>query len=148
MIANINYRGKMLESTDRFKFSPVKPCQYVHKCDNYTIVMFRTGSIRIMGCKKELDYSTLPFKMKIYGIQSMTICARLGFTVNLYKLSIRLGQGAMFEPELFPGLRYNKYNPLCVNIFSSGKVVILGIKTMNYKVIVQKILDDITLIQV
>ena len=49
----------------------------------------------------------------------------------------------MFEPELFPALRYIKYNPLCVNIFSSGKVVILGLKTLDFKSITSAIIDDI-----
>ena len=49
----------------------------------------------------------------------------------------------MFEPELFPALRYNKYNPLCVNIFSSGKIVILGLKNLNFKSMVNAIVEDI-----
>jgi TATA-box binding protein (TBP) (component of TFIID and TFIIIB) len=50
----------------------------------------------------------------------------------------------MFEPELFSALRYLKYNPLCVNIFSSGKIVMLGLKTLDYKHLVDDILIDIS----
>ena len=97
-----------------------------------------------MGCKKELDCNTLPFKIQVDGIQSITVCAKLEEGVNLYKLALKLDRDGMFEPELFPGLRFIKYNPLCVNIFSSGKVVILGIKTLEYQEIVKNILENIS----
>ena len=50
---------------------------------------------------------------------------------------------AVYEPELFPALRYKKYNPLCVNIFASGKIVILGIRSLDYQATVAEIIDDI-----
>lgn len=75
MIANINYRGKFLEPVSQFPFTVGRPCQYVHKCQDYTIVIFTTGNCRIMGCKHELDESTLPFKIAILGINSVTVTA-------------------------------------------------------------------------
>ena len=76
-------------------------------------------------------------------IQSVTVSTDLGFNVNLYILSNKLKHDGMFEPELFPALRYNKYNPLCVNIFSSGKIIILGLKSLNFNLIVKTIMEDI-----
>ena len=49
-----------------------------------------------------------------------------------------------YEPELFPALRVTKYDPLCVNVFPSGKIVILGIKTMNYSHVVNNVLKYIS----
>ena len=143
MIVNINYSGELLESTSQFLFSVWKPKQFVQKCDGYTIVIFKTGKCRIMGCKTRLLQSTLPFKINNIKIQSITVTKDLGKSVNLYKMAIKLGSEAMYEPELFPALRLLKFNPLCVNIFSSGKIVILGIKIIDYKDIVSKIMKTI-----
>ena len=38
----------------------------------------------------------------------------------------------IYEPELFPALRLTTFDPLCVNVFMSGKCVILGLKHLNY----------------
>ena len=67
----------------------------------------------------------------------------LGEKVNLYKVAKVLKRLAMFEPEIFPALRYLKYNPLCVNIFSSGKVVILGVKQIKSHALLSEIVSDI-----
>lgn len=144
MLANINYRGTLLTSTKQFDFGTWKPRQFVYKCCEYTIIIFQSGKCRIMGCKKELNHSTLPFQIKVDGIQSLTICANLGQVVDLSKLSRKLGKECIYEPELFPGLRYTKYNPLCVNVFSTGKIVILGIKTMDYVDFVDSVLKNIS----
>jgi TATA-box binding protein (TBP) (component of TFIID and TFIIIB) len=109
-----------------------------------------------MGCKKPLDlipsgksfvasiHVNMPYRIEIDGIQSITVTASLSKMVHLYKLAEKLKEQCMFEPELFSALRYLKYNPMCVNIFSSGKVVMLGIKTLEYKQLVDDILSDIT----
>ena len=84
MIVNINYKGKFLESVDKFSFSDWKPRQYVQKCNDFTLVVFATGSCRIMGCKKELDITTLPYKIKVLKIQSMTVTANMSQSVKLF----------------------------------------------------------------
>lgn len=143
MISNINYRGKFQESVDQFKFNCGKPRQYVVKCPNCTLVIFQTGNCRIMGCKTEINFKKLPYKIQNLGIQSVTVTDNLHRSVHLYKLKEKLGIEAMFEPELFPGLRYEKYNPLCVNVFASGKIVILGLKTIKFHNIVEEIKSNL-----
>ena len=143
MITNINYRGKFLESTSQFKFKDGKPRQYVHKCDQGTIVVFQSGKCRIMGCKQELDFSRLPFKIENLGIQSLSLTINLFMKINLHKISLLMGQQCSYEPELFPALRYLKYNPLCVNVFASGKIVVLGIKTLDCNQLVENIIRDL-----
>jgi TATA-box binding protein (TBP) (component of TFIID and TFIIIB) len=96
-----------------------------------------------MGCKKPLLEPNFPMKIVIDRIQSVTVTANLGKTVHLYRLAAKLRDQCSFEPELFSGLRYLKYNPMCVNIFSSGKVVILGLKTLDYSEIVKDIIENI-----
>jgi TATA-box binding protein (TBP) (component of TFIID and TFIIIB) len=155
MLASINYRGRVTEPVNHLSFG-IKPPQYIQKCQGYTLVIFRSGKCRIMGCKKPLDlipsgksfvasiHVNMPYRIEIDGIQSITVTASLSKMVHLYKLAEKLKEQCMLEPELFSALRYLKYNPMCVNIFSSGKVVMLGIKTLEYKQLVDDILSDIT----
>ena len=56
---------------------------------------------------------------------------------------MKLEKNAMYEPELFSALRYKRYNPLCVNIFGSGKVVILGLRTLEFTSVLNDIINDI-----
>jgi len=51
-------------------------------------------------------------------------------TINLQKLAEKTN--CIYEPEIFPGLRLIVFNPLCVNIFHSGKLVITGLKTLDF----------------
>ena len=128
VITNINYKAFPISDTERFKFCTTTPQQCVIKTGEYTIIIFRTGSCRIMGCKKEP--TNLPFNIKIERIQSLTVTSDYGKKINLYKLANFLKEEAFYEPELFPALRFITYNPLCVNVFASGKVVFMGLKTL------------------
>ena len=128
MLSNINYKGYTTESLD-LKFS-YKPKQCVLRYPEYTIIIFPNGKCRIMGCKKPLENNELPFKICVKEIQSVTVTASLEMKINLQKLSEN--SNCIYEPEIFPGLRLIVFNPLCVNIFHSGKIVITGLKTLNF----------------
>ena len=140
-LVNINYKARVLENVDKLPFNKWKPRQFVKKCPDFSIIIFPTGKCRIMGCKKPIECFNIerPFKIKVETIQSLTIVDYLNESVNLYKLSCKIGIDAMFEPEIFPALRVLKYNPLCVNVFSSGKVMIFGIKSLKYESITNEI---------
>lgn len=143
MLSNINYRGQILDSIKHLKFT-YKPAQCVQKYKDYTLVIFRSGQCRIMGCKKPL--TTVPYNIDSIQIQSITVTVNLGKKLNLYTLAAKLNNQCVYEPELFCALRFTKYNPMCVNIFSSGKVVILGLKTLDYNCIVNDICKNIELL--
>jgi TATA-box binding protein (TBP) (component of TFIID and TFIIIB) len=145
MIANINYKGSApVSRISHLDFGYRKPQQFVQKCEKYTIIIFRTGNCRVMGCKTALSSTEeFPFGITIERIQSITVTENLGLTVNLYKMARSMQRECMFEPELFTALRFEKYNPLCVNIFSTGKVVIMGVKELEFKDQVEKIMMDI-----
>ena len=34
----------------------------------------------------------------------------------------------VYEPELFPALRIREYNPASVNVFTTGKVIVCGLR--------------------
>lgn len=145
MISNINYKAKtMKENINHLDFNVGKPQQLVFKYDEYTIILFKNGSCRIMGCKKAIyDNTVLPFGIEIERIQSIVVTFDIRHEINLQKLSIEMGLDCMYEPELFPALRYSRYDPLCVNIFATGKIVILGLKSLDYTELVKTIIDDI-----
>lgn len=131
MLVNINYKGKISNDvTRKMKFPIGKPSQIVDKTGKYTIVIFKSGNCRIMGCKEPIDINELQYDIKDIQLQSLTIVMNLGIIINLYKLSKMIK--CWYEPELFPALRITMYDPLCVNVFSTGKIVILGLKNLNY----------------
>ena len=82
-----------------------------------------------MGLKRALDFS-LPIRVTNLELQSITAVFDLGQMVNLRKLATQvLPRGSfVYEPELFPALRLTSFNPMCVNVFSTGKIVILGLR--------------------
>ena len=141
---NINYKG-MVSSEDmkKFSFPPFlePPRQKIIKLSNLTLLIFPSGKCRLMGlCKPLTDISSLPVKVTDLKIQSITVVFDLGYELNLLRLSRQLSpRTCMFEPELFPALRLTHFNPLCVNVFASGKIVVLGLKQLSY----HNILKDI-----
>ena len=155
-IVNINYKGFVSNAElyiDRSELAKKQPPQALtFKCKNgATLLVFSSGKCRVMGCKTPITsiaHGMFPLPVKITHIQSVTATVDLGYSVNLIKLAQHLGsQSCMFEPEIFPALRITKkFNPVCVNVFASGKVTILGLKTINISSICQKIksyLDDL-----
>ena len=42
----------------------------------------------------------------------------------------KTGKKCLYEPELFPAIRFLQFSPVCVNLFvHSGKVTLLGLKS-------------------
>ena len=91
MIANINYKGEVSQKViSKLKFSDWKPRQcVVHNQDN-TIVFFKTGNCRIMGCKEPINEENLLYKIKNIRIQSLTVVDHMGKTIDLNKLSSKI----------------------------------------------------------
>ena len=142
MLTNINYKGHTKENLDGFSFS-IRPCQCVLRYPEYTIILFMNGNCRIMGCKKPLDTTTLPLNIVVERIQSVSVTIDLKQSINLYSLSKSVP--CTYEPEILPALRLSNFNPLCVNVFHTGKVVITGLKTLQYDKIVKNVVDNILL---
>ena len=131
MIVNINYAGHFLGDIEKLSFSRSSPQMHVLKCKNFTIVLFRSKKCRIMGCRKPLaNLNELPYPIKLHRIASATATFSIGRSIILHKLSAKVK--CIYEPELFPALRLVDFNPMCVNIFGSGKVVITGLKILHH----------------
>ena len=142
MIKNINYKGRLAESDmNKLDFTEIRstppPHQKIIDFNGGKLLVFPSGKCRLMGLKKPIRKNVHINDLKI---QSVTIVSHLGREVNLINLSNTMPLNErVFEPELFPALRLTMFNPLCVNVFSSGKIVILGLKKLSNQKLEQKI---------
>ena len=117
------------------KLYAIKPTQLKIKFDDTkTLLIFPSGAVRVMGraCDEIgallllhrvfAHYSRIIKVPGMLHLQTMTMSGNLGNEVSLYKLSQMIQSHS--ELELFTALRITKYNPMCVNVFASGAVVI------------------------
>ena len=137
MIRNINYRGT-LSSKDLAKISfpwTSPPHQRIFNVfdGSVKLIVFRSGKCRLMGLKEPLQSThELPYVVHNLEIQSATVVMNFRSEINILRLSHALPLcERIYEPELFPALRLTKYRPMCVNVFASGKIVILGLKDLS-----------------
>src|SRR5271154_4090964 len=142
LVCNANYRADLKHSVNLCKLQKkipnstlhVKPRQLVVKDSTGTVLFFASGKIRVMGCVDELEatllaytYTTLICEFPQITLQSYTSNSHLGFRVSLCKIAAAM-KGVMYEPELFPALRIREYNPVSVNVFTTGKVIACGLR--------------------
>jgi TATA-box binding protein (TBP) (component of TFIID and TFIIIB) len=135
-IVNINYRGRITCKIDDLQFpeTNVPPKQLVIKCDNgEKLLVFTSGKCRLMGCKSPVhSVSHYPIPIVLTNIVSATAVMNMEKSIDIRRMANDLGNSqCSYEPELFPALRLRKFNPLCVNVFASGKIVILGLKELK-----------------
>lgn len=153
ILHNVNFRAKLLSPIDIFEFREIPPQMTVHSCKCIEkpalpvmkIIIFKNSKCRLMGCKSFTDFqlnqvynlhlvdmeSDTDITIQIIDIMSGSMTLSMDMRINLFKFSHYLTQNQIkhiFEPELFPALRITDFNPMCVNIFGSGKCVILGIR--------------------
>lgn len=147
MITNINYKGFLAPGEVvkiNFNEAMKPPVQHVEKTDcGATMIIFKSGKFRLMGVTTcVLDFiDQLPFKIANFEMQSASVAINFGCVINLRDLHKRLTSlKCLYEPELFPAARLLKYNPMCVNVFQSGKVTIVGVRDINF---VQDLIFDI-----
>ena len=136
-IVNINYRGRITCGVGDIQFPEMRapPKQLVMECGNgEKLLVFPSGKCRLMGCKSPVQcVSHYPIPIVITHILSVTVVMNMQRRIDLQQLFSRLGnRKCMYEPELFPALRLTMFNPPCVNVFASGKIVILGLKKLKF----------------
>jgi len=135
----------------------VKPSQLVVKDENGTVIFFSNGKMRIMGCIDELDATFLAYKYTMmldddYNFQpvfaqSMTVRVVYNQMINLPKFARECKSLPLqYETELFPAVLIKKYKPISVNVFSSGKIIMCGVKDIQQvEDIMQDLLPDLDL---
>jgi TATA-box binding protein (TBP) (component of TFIID and TFIIIB) len=152
-IINTNYRssyGKRVNLKTLNTLLPnisklhIKPSQLVIKDPKGTIIFFSNGKMRIMGCNDELEATFLCYKytamldsdcifQPVYQ-QTMTVKVTLNYNINLHyfaKICFAYMSNLQYEPELFPAVLLKSYKPISVNVFSSGKIIICGVKDIQ-----------------
>ena len=146
MITNINYVAQAIDPVDHLPFRNTPPYMFTKKTTNYTLVMFRSGKCRLMGCQTAIMKSNVlvieSIRIRIERIQSASATFNVAKTLDLSALGNychKQSLGYIFEPELFPALRLTIFDPLCVNLFATGKCVIVGIRHLCYQKYVSKI---------
>ena len=118
------------------KFYSRNPCMWKLAVPlKWTLLLFNSGKFRVMGKDFELD-KILPLmkfilKCRIQDfpiLQSETFVFVLSVPVDLHLAYQKLENRTLFvyEPELFPSLQILKWRPICVNVFHTGRCVILG----------------------
>ena len=113
-----------------------------------TVLFFKSGSFRIMGSMDDFSahdcmytlLNELCIEIPEINVQTMTAVSSNRLNVNLDRLSKHLNK-RIYEPELFPAIQITQYKPIHVNIFSTGCVVILGLKNIEGGI---QILDKLT----
>jgi len=126
------------------KLTKTKPIQIIIRLHACTILLFRYGQFRIMG---HVNFNVVKFLTNI--LQPIYKCIQIPISyvsetvvfqldkclipVNLYHMNFAFKNdyNIQFEPELFPALTIHYWKPIHVNLFSSGKVIVLGKDAMT-----------------
>ena len=105
----------------------------VYKTHCFKLLLFPTSmKARVMGkrpnCHKCMN--SLPFKIRLARLMSHSATHEFPKCVNFHKTLLKnIAGNVEYEPEIFPAIRFRSYVPACVNVFHSGKVTLLGVKS-------------------
>lgn len=127
------------------KLTTTRPNQIVIRMSTFTILIFTSGQCRVMGklslVKAQSIIDSLSFiyysvLVPIHKVSETCVFQldSLYLPVNLYKFASEhsTDSNVQFEPELFPSVVLHQWKPLHVNVFSTGKVVVLGCNASQY----------------
>ena len=123
------------------------PMQIVIKFVHTTFLLFNSGKCRFMG-KSDLNtvsiildniVKCLDTSISIpLTISTQTVSFQLDVVhLNLHNIA-KCIPNCMFEAELFPALTIDLWKPLHVNVFASGKVIILGKDSVHMKPVIEE----------
>jgi TATA-box binding protein (TBP) (component of TFIID and TFIIIB) len=127
-----------------------QPEQYIIKFDtNSSMLIFKSGKFRIMGdgdpimALINVVSITSQFSNIIPEIELQTRTGVYGYNcqINLYLLAQLTD--SLLDLENFPAVQMTKFKPVHVNIFSSGCVVMCGLKDIDNGNFIKSYLDSI-----
>ena len=128
-----NLYEKLVKHYDAKLYSQ-RPRMLRIRYEQLTILIFGTGKVRFMGKPREEYELVLLFSkltdmdltcMKLIN-ETVTFQLDIPYPVNLLKYAHTYPHIFTFEPELFIGMHISYFKHVHVNMFSTGKVVILG----------------------
>ena len=115
------------------------------------VLLFKSGAFRIMGNLDDMTANMILcellnefcWQIPEIHLQTITLVSHNDININLNKLSnlIHPSHKRVYEPELFHALQIFLFSPIHVNIFSSGSIVLLGVKDIDKA---QCIVDQLT----
>ena len=82
------------------------------------------------ACKILKKYKLIKSFKVIPNVRNIVANCNFGKPLHIEKLAYTI-PGCIYEPEQFPGLIYNMQNSVVCLVFASGKVVIVGSKTIE-----------------
>ena len=110
------------------------------------MLLFKSGAFRIMG-KNEVDELDIYLILSKFSnvvpdifIQTMTASCNYNRKIILNKLANE--PHTHYTAEFFPAVHINKFKPLHINVFSSGRITICGIKDLSVCDSIKVYLDD------
>lgn len=135
-LVNCNYRGKLKRQEFLEKYGKDieiykgRPTMLKYKNSGGTILVFSSGKFRAMG-RHMTEQWVYDLKITIYEIlmQSMTLTHDLCFPINIAILETCYRQ--MYEPEFFTSKLIYHSNGVTLNVFGSGMVVLLGVRSLD-----------------
>lgn len=122
---------------DSIKYLKRYPTQIVIRIKNkFTCLIFTSGHIRFMGncdlgsCNEFLNYIDFIHTSVITPLHkvSETICINTKRSINLFDFVSKHCCSSLvkFEPEIFPAVSLHFWSPIHVNVFHTGKIIVLG----------------------
>ncbi|MBS3052985.1 MAG: TATA-box-binding protein [Candidatus Aenigmarchaeota archaeon] len=139
---------KLLTVLEASEYEPEQFPGLVYRLDEPRVatLIFRSGKIICVGARSTADAKVALRKtvknIKRIGIrvnennikvkiENIVVAIDLGKDLNLDQLAFRL-EDSEYEPEQFPGLVYRIYDPkVAFLLFSSGRVVCAGAKSLD-----------------
>lgn len=118
-------------------------------------LVYSTGIIHILGCKsikqmkrKIRQYARLLCKylnypLKLQYIRTTTMCITHELLMSFNFMHIVRSLDASYEPEIFIGAKMKLLNRMSVTIYQSGKINIVGLKSVKDLKYVRSWLVDI-----
>ena len=133
LLVNCNIAGYLIDSLNHVEQYCIKvdnaPHIMIYRCKTGAkLLIFKSKKIRLMGHVGSLP--KFPFQVVLDRAMSMTAVVNLHKQINLYRFHAQNLTECFFEPEIFPAVRI-KHERICINLFSTGKMVLLGIRSID-----------------
>jgi transcription initiation factor TFIID TATA-box-binding protein len=100
-----------------------------------TLLLFKSGKVVCAGTKTDQEArdtfskvsKLLQCKLENFRACNYVASSDIGYAIDLRKFFAYDKSGCIYEPEIFPGLKYTLHNPkVTVLIFATGKYVLTG----------------------
>src|SRR5271163_519707 len=113
-----------------------QPEQLILKFANQnTLIFFKSGAFRLMGRNDELDAHFIVYEVialfsdKIPNIILQTMTATYNYNQKIHLCALAKEEGMRYMSEFFPAVQIrNRFPTTHINIFSSGKITVTGVK--------------------